>query len=365
MEGDFLRLHLNDIEDMLLLIAHNKLNNLDGNVIVHLAVGLCMYTQRIVIQSRVEDLQLGVESYQKKLNISKLRSHDVDLSRRAPYTTLLEPQGVIYEDNMKRKRLMRTDKLYKFSDDTLTSVCNTLDQMLKNLRLGYKKNVYEELREVRWWKGLWDWLQAIAADNMTLSYSVLLTQTKTELTLEQTQQGVSDEVLVSIEGVKELKGNVRIKGVKKEALHILRQYTKKIKEHEDLIDMMSDHLAEEKNMVNIKQTKISELEKCLGKKDSENEHLKSKVVDFTTVQNLRAQVEELQSENEHLKSKVVDCTMCQNIQVQVEELKSVNESLNLSVELLSKEEQSDIFHEVPSEFDSEIVHDTQDNSKRI
>nr|GEV44202.1 hypothetical protein [Tanacetum cinerariifolium] len=40
MEGDFLRLHLNDIEDMLLLVAQNKLNNLDGNVIVHLAVGL-------------------------------------------------------------------------------------------------------------------------------------------------------------------------------------------------------------------------------------------------------------------------------------------------------------------------------------
>ncbi|GKC13119.1 hypothetical protein Tco_1009901, partial [Tanacetum coccineum] len=139
MEGDFLRLHLNDIEDMLLLVAQNKLNNLDGNVIVHLTVGLCMYTQRIFIQSRVEDLQLGVESYQKKLNISKLRSHDVDLSRRAPYTTLLEPQGVIYEDKMKRKILMRTDELYKFSDGTLTSVRNTLDQMLKNLRLGYKK----------------------------------------------------------------------------------------------------------------------------------------------------------------------------------------------------------------------------------
>ncbi|GKB06460.1 hypothetical protein Tco_0834693 [Tanacetum coccineum] len=31
---------------------------------------------------------------------------------------------------------MRTDKLYKFSDGTLTSVRNTLDQMLKNFRLG-------------------------------------------------------------------------------------------------------------------------------------------------------------------------------------------------------------------------------------
>nr|GEW53370.1 RNA-directed DNA polymerase homolog [Tanacetum cinerariifolium] len=40
-----------------------------------------------------------------------------------------------------------------------------------------------------------------------------------ELELEQTQQGFSHEVSVSIEGVKELKGIVRIKGEKKEALH--------------------------------------------------------------------------------------------------------------------------------------------------
>ncbi|GJS12635.1 hypothetical protein Tco_0407107 [Tanacetum coccineum] len=95
-------------------------------------------------------------------------------------------------------------------------------------------------------------------------------------------------------------------------------------------------------------------------------------------------------ENEHLKSKVVDFTTVQNLQVQVEELKSVNESLNLSVEELYKaralaeatlrerdelifaqcekirllEEQSEIFHEVPSEFDSEIVLDAQDNSEK-
>ncbi|GJT00284.1 hypothetical protein Tco_0821453 [Tanacetum coccineum] len=107
MEGDFPRLHLNDIKDMLLLVAQNKLNNLNGNVIVHLAVGLLMYTRSIVIQ--------------------------------VPYTTFLEPQGVIYEDKLKRKRLLRTEELYKFSDGTLTLVRNTLDQMLKNLRLGYNK----------------------------------------------------------------------------------------------------------------------------------------------------------------------------------------------------------------------------------
>nr|GEV73366.1 hypothetical protein [Tanacetum cinerariifolium] len=64
-EGDFKRLHLNDTEDMLLLIVQNKLNNLDVNFVVHLAASLRMFARRTVIQERVEDLQLGVESYQK------------------------------------------------------------------------------------------------------------------------------------------------------------------------------------------------------------------------------------------------------------------------------------------------------------
>ncbi|GJR58230.1 reverse transcriptase domain-containing protein [Tanacetum coccineum] len=47
--------------------------------------------------------------------------------------------------------------------------------------------------------------------------------TEMELTLEQTQKGVSYEVSVSIEGVEERKRNVKIKGEKKEAFHTLRQ----------------------------------------------------------------------------------------------------------------------------------------------
>ncbi|GKA54132.1 hypothetical protein Tco_0753081 [Tanacetum coccineum] len=62
-EGDFSILHLNYIEDMLLLVVQNKLNNLDGNEVVHLVVALRMFVRRTVIQATVEDLQLGVESY--------------------------------------------------------------------------------------------------------------------------------------------------------------------------------------------------------------------------------------------------------------------------------------------------------------
>ncbi|GKA31158.1 hypothetical protein Tco_0717463 [Tanacetum coccineum] len=80
MEGDFPRLHLNDIEDMILLVVQNRLFNLKGEDIMHLDAVLRMFTRRIVIQKRVEDLQLGVESYQKKLNIYKPRTHDEDLS---------------------------------------------------------------------------------------------------------------------------------------------------------------------------------------------------------------------------------------------------------------------------------------------
>ncbi|GJU19719.1 hypothetical protein Tco_1153061 [Tanacetum coccineum] len=70
-EGDFQRLRLQDIEDMLLLLVQQKLTNLTIDERYDLNVALHMFTRRIVIQRRVEDLQLGVESYQKKLNLTK------------------------------------------------------------------------------------------------------------------------------------------------------------------------------------------------------------------------------------------------------------------------------------------------------
>ncbi|GKD85927.1 hypothetical protein Tco_1357081 [Tanacetum coccineum] len=63
MKGNFPRLNLHDIKDMLILVVQYRLFNLKGDVIMHLAAALRMFTRRIVIQKRVEDLQLGVESY--------------------------------------------------------------------------------------------------------------------------------------------------------------------------------------------------------------------------------------------------------------------------------------------------------------
>ncbi|GJT57375.1 hypothetical protein Tco_0992429 [Tanacetum coccineum] len=69
-EGDFVDLHLNDIEEMLLLTIQHKLFHLNDSNSVDFIVALHMFTRSLVIKKCVEDLQLGVESYQKKLDIT-------------------------------------------------------------------------------------------------------------------------------------------------------------------------------------------------------------------------------------------------------------------------------------------------------
>nr|GEZ17482.1 hypothetical protein [Tanacetum cinerariifolium]GEZ18277.1 hypothetical protein [Tanacetum cinerariifolium] len=97
-EGDFPRLRLQDIEDMLLLLVQQKLINLTIEERYDLNVELRMFTNRVIIQRRVEDLHLGVESYQKKLNLTKPNTFRLDLKKRTAFTSYSGPQGVIYVD---------------------------------------------------------------------------------------------------------------------------------------------------------------------------------------------------------------------------------------------------------------------------
>ncbi|GJV58382.1 hypothetical protein Tco_1530196 [Tanacetum coccineum] len=76
-EGDFPRLCINDIEDMLLLVK------------------------------RVEDLQLGMESYQKKINITRPETTKSDIRKRNPYTLYQDPPGFIYVNNNGRNRHLK------------------------------------------------------------------------------------------------------------------------------------------------------------------------------------------------------------------------------------------------------------------
>ncbi|GJW86292.1 hypothetical protein Tco_0161632 [Tanacetum coccineum] len=114
-EGNFLNLHLNDIEDMLLLISHNKFFNLDGDVIMDFVTALKMFTRGIIVKNR-------------------------HISVKEPYTPNYDPPKIIYEDKSKKKRLMRVDVIHKFSDGTLQYVCKILRNRLLNFKFGYNKD---------------------------------------------------------------------------------------------------------------------------------------------------------------------------------------------------------------------------------
>nr|GFB73116.1 hypothetical protein [Tanacetum cinerariifolium] len=106
-EGGFKRLRIQEIEDMLLLLVQGKLTNLTVDERLAFNVSLRMFIRSIIIQRCMEDLQLGVKSYQKKINLTKL------------------------------DKMMRIDELHKFSDGTLNDVRTALDDRLKEIRMQY------------------------------------------------------------------------------------------------------------------------------------------------------------------------------------------------------------------------------------
>ncbi|GJY75736.1 hypothetical protein Tco_0480852 [Tanacetum coccineum] len=115
-EGDFKRLRRKDIEDMLLLFVQGKTH----------------YNSK-----RVEDLQLAVESYQKKINLTKPDTYHSDISKKTPYTAYRDIQGITYQNDMDRNRLMSTDELHKFSDGTLNHVRTSLNDIATGIQKEY------------------------------------------------------------------------------------------------------------------------------------------------------------------------------------------------------------------------------------
>nr|GFB23854.1 hypothetical protein [Tanacetum cinerariifolium] len=120
---------------MLLLLVQGKLTNLTVEERFTFNVSLRMFNKSIVIQRRVEDLQLGVESYQKKLNLTNPDTYRSDLKCKESYTAYSDPRGFIYQNKDKKNRSMRINELHKFSDGTLIDVRTALDDRLKGIQM--------------------------------------------------------------------------------------------------------------------------------------------------------------------------------------------------------------------------------------
>nr|GFA56771.1 hypothetical protein [Tanacetum cinerariifolium] len=94
-------------------ISIRKLSNLTVEERFAFKISLRMFTRSIVIQRHVEDLQLGVESYHKRLNLTKPDTYRSDLKRREAYTAYSNPRGFIYQNRDKKNSMRETFECYK------------------------------------------------------------------------------------------------------------------------------------------------------------------------------------------------------------------------------------------------------------
>nr|GEU74990.1 hypothetical protein [Tanacetum cinerariifolium] len=70
-EKDFKNLYPSDFKDLNLILLQGHLNHLSGSDKRMLSTVVKLWTQNLVIQQRVEDFQLGIESYQTQLKLTK------------------------------------------------------------------------------------------------------------------------------------------------------------------------------------------------------------------------------------------------------------------------------------------------------
>ncbi|GJS53633.1 hypothetical protein Tco_0626995 [Tanacetum coccineum] len=91
---------------------------------------------RVVIQNRVKDIQLGVESYQQTLNLTKPMMFFVAIDQRIPFTMTAMHKGIAYLNFHNVKSLMRLSKVKKFCDGTLEKFMENLIDMVTKNKLG-------------------------------------------------------------------------------------------------------------------------------------------------------------------------------------------------------------------------------------
>ncbi|GJZ80143.1 hypothetical protein Tco_0644980 [Tanacetum coccineum] len=94
-EGDFNRLRIQDIQDMLLLLVQGKLTNLTIEERLAFNVSLRMFTRSVVIQRRMEDLQLDLSLSETELllEVTKIKVKEFKEVLRHSDTERLSQSG--------------------------------------------------------------------------------------------------------------------------------------------------------------------------------------------------------------------------------------------------------------------------------
>ncbi|GJR82335.1 hypothetical protein Tco_0153120, partial [Tanacetum coccineum] len=112
VQPDYKNLDKNDIEDMYLLIMNNK--------------------------ERVHDFQLGIESYQQKINLTAPTITFLGIEECDVFSIVYEPvHRIIYTNSKKEKRVTRPSEIHKFCDATLRRTLKGLKSYYNDVKYGY------------------------------------------------------------------------------------------------------------------------------------------------------------------------------------------------------------------------------------
>nr|GEX39751.1 hypothetical protein [Tanacetum cinerariifolium] len=128
-ERDFKYMYPSDFKDLYLL-------NLQDKKILSTAVN--QWTRHLVIRQRVEDFQLGIESYQTQLNLTKPQWDATGFEYKHDYTVVDSPRAVMFRDKYGVQMMMRFNEIHKFSNGTLQQIDEALDYRVKEFRINRK-----------------------------------------------------------------------------------------------------------------------------------------------------------------------------------------------------------------------------------
>ncbi|GKD96659.1 hypothetical protein Tco_1380556, partial [Tanacetum coccineum] len=134
-EPDYKNLNKNDTEDMYLLIMNGKVPDYAETGLLW---SLSVFIKSLVIRERVHDFQLGIESYQQKVNLTAPTISFLGIEKHKMFSIIYEPMhGIIYKNSKKEKRAMRHSEIHKFCDATLNIVLKGLKSYNNDVKYGY------------------------------------------------------------------------------------------------------------------------------------------------------------------------------------------------------------------------------------
>ncbi|GKC49641.1 hypothetical protein Tco_1072386 [Tanacetum coccineum] len=134
-ERVFKYMYPSDFKDLYLLNLQGHLDHLPPKHKKILTTAVNLWTRNLVIRQLVEYFQLGIESYQTQLNLTKPRWDATGFEFKHDFTVIDSSRAVTFRDKYGVQMIMRFNEIHKFSDGTLQQIDEALDYQVKEFKV--------------------------------------------------------------------------------------------------------------------------------------------------------------------------------------------------------------------------------------